>query len=59
MFSYILSLVRYTQLKIEDEGLTNVKEEVRDQQKAVFDHLFYKAPEKFNEVQQNFHGEIK
>ena len=55
----LYSITRYTPLKNEDGGLTEVTTDVRDHQKAVFDHLFYKAPNKFNEVEQNFNGVSK
>ena len=46
-------------MKSEDEGLTDINADVRDHQKAVFDHLFHKAPNKFNEVQKSYDQDSK
>ena len=46
-------------MQYEDEGLTDVKTDVRDDQKAVFDHLFIKPPEKFTEMENNFNVQTK
>ena len=45
---------RYNRLEDEDGELEAVQSDVRNHQKAVFDHLFHKAPEKLNQLQQNF-----
>ena len=45
---------KYNRLEDEDGELEVVQSDVRNHQKAVFDHLFHKAPEKLNQLQQNF-----
>ena len=45
---------RYSRIEDEDSGLEDVRSDVRNHQKAVFDHLFHKAPEKLDQLQKNF-----
>ena len=56
MLSHILLkyLNRYSRLSSEEGGLSDANSDARDHQKAVFDHLFHKAPEKYNELEKKF-----
>ena len=58
VYSFDLKLItfyrKYNRLEDEDGELETVQSDVRNHQKAVFDHLFHKAPEKLNQLQQNF-----
>ena len=56
MFPHIPSkyLIRYSRLSSEEGGPNDANSDVRDHQKAVFDHLFHKAPEKYNELEKKF-----
>ena len=48
-------LNRYSRLSSYEEGGPNdANLDVRDHKKAVFDHLFHKAPEKYNELEKKF-----
>ena len=47
-------LNRYSRLSNEEAGPNDANSDVRDHQKAVFDHLFHKAPEKYNELEKKF-----
>ena len=47
-------LDRYSRLSNEEAGPNDANADVRDHQKAVFDHLFHKAPEKYNELEKKF-----